>query len=330
MIDDIGAILTESTSSALPMLLPKSVEISLKGIKDWQPQAFPEPMVLVTTNFSAGPRGSLYFLIATQNASVLTDYMLGGEGATDRSMNEESVDALKELMNQVLGVTASQLREQFDSQFSFEQVEIHSLEAEMDLGLLLDDVDTSMIEITTAIEDSDAFEIMVCFPQPTIDEMISTKDSTNEAAPAAPSGGSPGQMTQADIDEIKLPEGFEMVPPAGPAIDDEKSAPDLPPEKESAEEGSVILGTNARNIGLLLDIELPIVIRLGSTELMLKDVMRLSPGAIIELNKSVDEPVELLVNEVTIAKGEVVVVDGNFAFRVTNVESRTDRIKSLQ
>jgi flagellar motor switch protein FliN/FliY len=328
MIQDIGNILTEAAKSVLPMLLPKPVEISLKGVKDWQPQAFPDPMVLVTSNFSDGPTGSLYFLLTTPNASKMVDYMLGGSGATDRSMNEESVDAIKELLNQVLGVTATSFREAYDSAFSFEQVEVHSLEAEMDLGLLLDDVDTSMIEIDVQFEGSDPFVIMSCFPQPTVQAIIEIKEGGGSKSKKAAEEG--GQLTQDAIDQIKLPEGFEMEPPMGPPIEDDEPEQKKPSgEKESADDGALVL-PNSRNIGLLLDIELPIIIRLGSTELLLKDVMRLGPGAIIELNKAVDEPVELLVNDVTIAKGEVVVVDGNFAFRVTEVESRADRVKSLQ
>jgi flagellar motor switch protein FliN/FliY len=330
MIDEIGKIITEATESVLPMLMPKQVEISLKGVKEWQPQAFPDPMVLVTTNFSEGPSGSVYFLVSTANVSIIVDLMLGGSGASDRSMNEESVDAVKELMNQILGVTATNMREEFDGQFSFEQVEVHSLEAEMDLGLLLDDVETSMVEIGVDIEAMDDFVVMGCFPQPTVESIADVKEGkTEEKEEPAEEEGT--QLTQDAIDQIKLPEGFEMVPPTGPPIEDEDAEPEMPqkaPPKEQGE-GTITL-PNSRNIGLLLDIELPIIIRLGSTEMQLKDVMRLGPGAIIELNKSVDEPVELLVNEVTIARGEVVVVDGNFAFRVTEVESRAERVKSLQ
>lgn len=322
MIQDIGNIVTEAARSVLPMLLPKEMEITLKGVKDWQPQAFPDPMVLVTTNFSEGPSGSLYFLLSTPNASVLVDLMLGGSGASDRSMNEEAVDAIKEIVNQMLGVTASTLRDTYENQFGFEQVEVHSLEAEMDLGLLLDDVETSMVEVEVAVEGSDPFVIMGCFPQPTIDSIVDVKEGKVEAKEESKST----QLSQDDIDNIKLPEGFEMVPPSMPPPEEESEQEARPQEPDT---GGLAI-PNSRNINLLLDIELPIVIRLGSTEMMLKDVMKLGPGAIIELNKAVDEPVALLVNNVTIARGEVVVVDGNFAFRVTEIESRLDRVKSLQ
>jgi flagellar motor switch protein FliN/FliY len=83
------------------------------------------------------------------------------------------------------------------------------------------------------------------------------------------------------------------------------------------------------NIEILLDVELPVVIRIGSTEMKLIDIMSLGIGSMIELNKLVDDPVEVLVNNKLIARGEVVVYDGNFAIRVLEVKSREERIKSL-
>lgn len=83
------------------------------------------------------------------------------------------------------------------------------------------------------------------------------------------------------------------------------------------------------NIELLMDVELPITVRIGSTEMKLVDIMRLGIGSIIELEKMVDDPVEVLVNDKMVAKGEVVVYNGNFAIRILDVQSREARIKSL-
>ena len=83
------------------------------------------------------------------------------------------------------------------------------------------------------------------------------------------------------------------------------------------------------NLDLLMDIELPVMVRMGQTEMQLGDLLKLTPGSILELNRAADAPVELLVNSKLIAKGEVVVVDGNFAFRITEIESTDTRIRSL-
>jgi len=90
------------------------------------------------------------------------------------------------------------------------------------------------------------------------------------------------------------------------------------------------LGTmSGRNIDLLMDMELPITVRIGSTEMKLIDIMKIGIGSIIELEKMVDDPVEVLVNDKLVALGEVVVLDNNFAIRIIEVESRENRIRSL-
>ena len=83
------------------------------------------------------------------------------------------------------------------------------------------------------------------------------------------------------------------------------------------------------NMNLLLEVELPLVVSFGETEMPLKDVMKLGVGSVIELGKSVNDPVTVTVNNKPIAKGEVVMVDGNYGVRILQVESTADRIRSL-
>ncbi len=83
------------------------------------------------------------------------------------------------------------------------------------------------------------------------------------------------------------------------------------------------------NIDLLLDVELPIVVSFGETEMPLKEVLRLGVGSVIELDKSVNDPVTIIVNDKPIARGEVVMVDGNYGVRVLEVDSTADRLRSL-
>jgi flagellar motor switch protein FliN len=84
-----------------------------------------------------------------------------------------------------------------------------------------------------------------------------------------------------------------------------------------------------KNIDILMDVKLPIAIELGRTEMTIRDILGLSSGSVVELNKLAGEPVDLLVNNKTVARGEVVVVDENFGLRVTSLISPEDRIKSL-
>lgn len=84
-----------------------------------------------------------------------------------------------------------------------------------------------------------------------------------------------------------------------------------------------------RPIDLLLDVELPVSISFGRTHLPLKEVLKLTSGSIVELNRSVSDPVEVIVNNCVIARGEVVVVEGNYGVRIQEIVSRQQRLRSL-
>jgi flagellar motor switch protein FliN len=84
-----------------------------------------------------------------------------------------------------------------------------------------------------------------------------------------------------------------------------------------------------RNIERLLGMELEVVVRFGTTNLPLREVVRLGPGMMIELNRAVDEPVELLVNGRSMARGEVVVIDGYYGVRITEIGVPSERPLSL-
>ncbi len=81
---------------------------------------------------------------------------------------------------------------------------------------------------------------------------------------------------------------------------------------------------------MLLDIPLQVTVELGRTNRSVKDILELSSGSIIELDKLAGEPVDILVNSRLIAKGEVVVIDENFGVRITDIVSPSDRLKQLK
>ncbi len=85
-----------------------------------------------------------------------------------------------------------------------------------------------------------------------------------------------------------------------------------------------------KSLDLLLDVELPVSISFGRAQLPLKDVLKLTTGAIVELNRTITEPVELLVNNCVIARGEVVVIEGNYGVRIDEIVSREHRMRSIR
>jgi flagellar motor switch protein FliN/FliY len=109
-----------------------------------------------------------------------------------------------------------------------------------------------------------------------------------------------------------------------------KAAQPLAASKRGAPVTSAPASNGKRNIDLLLDVELPVALRFGKREMLLGDILELSAGAVVELDQKILEPVELLVGGKVVAHGEVVVMDGHYALRVTEVLNPVERIESLR
>jgi flagellar motor switch protein FliN/FliY len=100
------------------------------------------------------------------------------------------------------------------------------------------------------------------------------------------------------------------------------------PGSEAPDASHVAL--RSRTLELLLDVDLPVSISFGKTQLPMRDVLKLTTGSIVELSCGANDPVEVLVNHCLIARGEVVVVEGNYGVRIQHIISRQDRLRSLR
>jgi flagellar motor switch protein FliN/FliY len=89
-------------------------------------------------------------------------------------------------------------------------------------------------------------------------------------------------------------------------------------------------GVEQEKLELLLDIPLKVTVVLGRTRRPIREVLKLGPGALVELDAMADEPVEILVNGVPVARGEVVVVGENFGVKITSIISPRERVEQLQ
>jgi flagellar motor switch protein FliN/FliY len=85
-----------------------------------------------------------------------------------------------------------------------------------------------------------------------------------------------------------------------------------------------------KHMDVLFDVELPVSVSFGRAQLALRDVIKLTTGSIVELNRSVTEPVEIIVNNCVIARGEVVVVDGNYGVRIDQIITRQERLRTVK
>ncbi|NNE43333.1 MAG: flagellar motor switch protein FliN [Gemmatimonadetes bacterium] len=132
-------------------------------------------------------------------------------------------------------------------------------------------------------------------------------------APGATAVADPDPETATEATASDASSGAGAIP-AATASEAAAPEPGLPPEADHLEH--------------LLDLRLPLTIRLGSTRMTLEELLRLSPGAVVELDQREDAPLEVLANGRMIARGEVVVVDERFGLRITEVGSPEERVSA--
>ncbi|NPA28699.1 MAG: flagellar motor switch protein FliY [Epsilonproteobacteria bacterium] len=111
------------------------------------------------------------------------------------------------------------------------------------------------------------------------------------------------------------------------------SEPELPAGTTATEcepQSAPIDAAEMKNIGLILDVKLPLRVRIGSKKMLLKDVLSMDIGSVIELDQLANDPLEVLVDDKVIAYGEVVIVDGNFGVQITHIGSKKDRLETLR
>jgi flagellar motor switch protein FliN/FliY len=142
------------------------------------------------------------------------------------------------------------------------------------------------------------------------------------------------------ISDQDVGEGTENQEVSDQAVSDEKESQEMPAQAVSDKETIKSVefsplnplqtkpGEAYGNIDMLMDVQIPLLVELGKTEMMMRDILALSPGAIVELDSMAGEPVKITIRGKVIAQGEVVVVDENFGVKITKIANPQERIKS--
>jgi len=307
LFTSIGETFTEATKSVVSMLVGADVsmtqlEMRKTGLEEFDTLDF-DKGILCSASFTKKYEGEVFLLFSMEVGTTLVDMMLGGEGNASEDIEEDGLDALSETMNQIMGSSCQTFSENLGETVSFENV----FSRKIDLKNLSDEdkeflKSENFLLTTYEIGVGDAVNGVVYI---LLTEELAEK--MNEI----------GSATVVE-EEVAPPPVIEMANEPAPAPVIESSP--------SSEKASQHIGGN---IDLLLDIELPVVVRMGRTEMPLAEVLKLAPGSLIELDKNADDPIDLIINEKRVAKGEVVIVDGNFALRITEISSKAERLKSL-
>ncbi|MFZ1612971.1 MAG: flagellar motor switch protein FliN [Holophaga sp.] len=315
LLEKIGPSFAESMGSVFSMLTGREFAVAPGTAESLDYEGVGKlhtgSVVYVKAAYTKGVSGNMLFALPLTEGTQLVDLMLGGEGTASTELAGDSRDALAETFNQILGSANQALSDMAGETLSISNVEIFSTEGDQADALqeLLGSGPFDTLGLATTQENL-ATTIHLLIPE-MLSEQFKRKLGMAQppAPPAAPAPVSPAAPA----------------PAPSPAATAQVTAMAAGPTHTGSRQSSVDTG----NLDLLLDIELPVMVRMGQTEMPLGELLKLTPGSILELNRAADAPVELLVNGKQIAKGEVVVVDGNFAFRITEIESTDTRIRSL-
>ena len=136
-------------------------------------------------------------------------------------------------------------------------------------------------------------------------------------------------MTQEEIDALINTGGIEEIDTAVTGKEQSmiSETPSFPEMENGGEEH--IYSPLDPKLELLYDLQLPVSIELGRTNMLIRDILRLGRGSVIEFDKLVSEPVDVLINGKKVAEGEVVVIDKHFGIRVTTLVDPADRMRSI-
>lgn len=137
-------------------------------------------------------------------------------------------------------------------------------------------------------------------------------------------------MTQEEIDALISGGGLEDTGAnfGSDTSSNSMDSPDFPNMEFSS--GSTIYSPLDPKLELLYDLQLPVSIELGRTNMLIRDILRLGRGSVVEFDKLVSEPVDVLINGKKVAEGEVVVIDKHFGIRITTLVDPSERLRGMK
>jgi len=262
-------IFQNEIKSTVEGLIGLSPDINLLGEGD---KKIVPPYVKAVVNVS--PKGEMLFLLPPKFATTVCDLMLGGEGEAKEDVDADDIDAIKEVISNILGALST------------------TLEAQSDLpDLKFEITDINFIKEN---EDFSSFAKVISFD-------CKVKDTKS-------------------VCSVLFNNDFL-------SIFDESLSKEVSSQKSPTSE---IHHEEVKNLEMLMDIKLQIRIRIGSKIMLLKDVIAMDIGSVVELDQLASEPLDILIEDKKIGEGEVVIVDGNFGIQITSIGSKADRLNSLK
>ena len=356
-LGEVGNISFGSSATALSALLGQKVDITTPSLgminRNKLEEEFPHPYVAIQVKYTVGLVGMNLLVIKQSDAAIIADLMLGGDGLNPKpELGEIQLSAVQEAMNQMMGSAATSMSTVFNQKVDISPPTIDLMNISQNEGTGNIPDDDLLVKISFRLRigeliDSNLMQLLpLNFSKKIVKSLMGESDeelapTVAPQAPSQPEAGPqptppppPMQQQQAIYEEPYMNQAPQQ--PAAPAYQQpmHQMPPQQPINVQQAQfanfEAPNITQSEARNLNMLLDIPLQVAVELGRTKRSVKEILELSGGSIIELDKLAGEPVDILVNNRLIAKGEVVVIDENFGVRITDVLSQTDRLNNLR
>lgn len=358
-LGEIGNISMGSASTTLSELLHQKVLITSPRVTVMTQrqlfESFRVPYIVIQVEFRAGLTGYNVLVIKLKDAMIMANLMMGGDGeVVSEEISELELSAASEAMNQMIGSASTSLSTMFgrvinisppsttilentehnDFRISLQDETVVVVSFDMKIGDLVDTEIMQVLSIDTARKEAALmWGTLMETPE---DEVTPPEEAAVEAEDTWLSKDLwPGEVPGQKSVETELPPAISE-PAGGPWMAPEPQPEPPPPgEKQRRPQAadyvfSGLTPVEQKKLELLLEVPLKVSVILGRTRRPIKEVLNLTPGAIVELHSLVDEPVEVLVNGTLVAKGEVVVVNENFGVRITYIVSPEERLRQLR
>lgn len=293
----------EGAANALSGLLGKSVSLSPAGVSATSAADLADKffggVAQVPVTVSGQASGKALIVFNEASAALMADLLIGGDGSSPpETLNDLHLSAVGEVGSQLASALLEGLGNGLGKNVSGAAGDLVPAQAG-DLPGLAAGLGASLVacEFSLDVEGALPSPFLLVLGE-SVAAALAGAGSTAAAAPQnASSSGFGGSMNAPVVQAAQL----------------------------SQLTGSLPAGAG-NNLELLMDVPLQVTVELGRTQKMVKEVLALGPGSVLELDKLAGEPVDILVNEKPIAKGEVVVIDENFGIRVTEILAPKDRV----
>lgn len=339
-LGEIGNISFGSAATALSTLLNQKVEITTPTVsvvrRTELKDEFPIPHVAVQVTYTEGIEGANLLVIRKTDAQIIADLMLGGEGTNPSpDFGELQLSAVGEAMNQMMGSASTSMSTIFNKKVDISPPKIDFLDVESNTNLIPDEEILVKVSFRLKVGDLIDSNIMQLIDADFSKNLVHRLMNPEPVIQNEPVADYVPQKEKTEplqsYTHFEEPVERETRPiPAETSYQPQMRDVSVQPASFSDFGDFESSRTETKNLDMLLDIPLQVTVELGRTKKTIKDILEMSQGSIVELDKLAGEPVDIFVNQKMIAKGEVVVIDENFGVRVTEILSQRDRLEKLK